>query len=211
MQLNNHNIHNAERAILDAYRFDEENSVYKQLEQAPYYSIMHDGISKFGVEYNGVYLRGTDANHAPLNVPYCLSKMKGGVTGVDNANAIISNVAAIIECDNTAKQEVLSSFNDEFSDVPNYIAPTPPEYFKIGNFLDRDQELMSITIQDHDRFPIVNIGNGVAVNIKGACVLRELYGFMSPDFRCSAHAASGSIKRMTTSRGHHIRVPSHSD
>ena len=59
---------------------------------------------------------------------------------------------------------------------------------------------MSITIQVHDRFPIGNIGDGVAVNIKGARGLRQLYGFMSPDFRCSAHGASGSIKRMTTSK-----------
>ena len=73
--------------------------------------------------------------HPPLNVPYCLSKMKDGVTGVDTANAIISNVATIIGCDNTAKQEGLRSFNDEFSDVPNYIAPNQTRVFQNWQFI----------------------------------------------------------------------------
>lgn len=76
VQLNSHNIESAENAILAAYKHDDEGSLYRKLEKSPFFSLMHDGISKFSVEYNGVYLRGLDESHNPINVPYCLSKMK---------------------------------------------------------------------------------------------------------------------------------------
>ena len=44
--------------------------------------------------------------------------------------------------------------------------------------------------------PIGNCGDGVSVNNKAARLMRELYGLNSPDFRCSAHAADGSLKRI---------------
>ena len=87
---------------MDSYRYDEPVSVFKTFEQFPFYSLMHDGISKFGVEYNGVYLRGTNSDQETGFVPYCLSKMKGGVTGLDTAHEIISNVAEIMSCNDSA-------------------------------------------------------------------------------------------------------------
>ena len=60
--------------------------------------------------------------------------------------------------------------------------------------------MKSIEIQAHGRFPVGNIGDGVSVNIKAARILRDLYGFTSPDFRCSAHAALVSIQRLTQSK-----------
>ena len=44
---------------------------------------MHDGISKFGREYNGSFICGIDKNYEAINVPYDFSKMKGGVNGFD--------------------------------------------------------------------------------------------------------------------------------
>ena len=38
---------------------------------------MHDGISKSSTEYNGVDLSGINDKNEPVNVPYCLSKIKG--------------------------------------------------------------------------------------------------------------------------------------
>ena len=63
VQLNSHNINDAEKEILDAYRYHEEDSLYRKINKSPYFSIMHDGISKYSVEYNGVYLRGLNENH----------------------------------------------------------------------------------------------------------------------------------------------------
>ena len=59
---------------------------------------------------------------------------------------------------------------------------------------------MEINIEVSDRFPIGNTGDGVATNSKAARVLRDLYGIHTPEYRCSAHAASRSIKRLTTSK-----------
>ena len=200
VQLNEHNINDAERVILDTYRYDEEDSLYRKLDKSPFYSIMHDGISKFSTEYNGVVLPGIDKDHAPIHVPFCLTKMKGGVTGVDTAEELMNNVATISGVTTTAYDEVIRSFEDENTDDPNYVAPIPPKYFKIGTLLERDSESKVIKIEVHAKFPVGNTGDGVAVNVKAARVLRDLYGFMSPDFRCTAHSASGTIKRLTTSK-----------
>ena len=83
ISLNKHNISQAQTAILDAYRYDQPDSIYKVIQKSPYWSLMHDGISKFSTEYNGVYLRGINDKNEPVNILYCLSKMRGGVNAFD--------------------------------------------------------------------------------------------------------------------------------
>ena len=57
---------------------------------------MQDGISKFSTEYNGVYLKGTDEDLNPFDVPFCLTKLKGGVTVYDITSAIIEIVIGVV-------------------------------------------------------------------------------------------------------------------
>ena len=39
---------------------------------------MDDGITKFGKEYNGTYLRGVDCEmYEPFNLRYCLTNVRG--------------------------------------------------------------------------------------------------------------------------------------
>ena len=83
ISLNKHNISQAQTATLDAYRHDQPDSIYKVIQKSPYWSLMHDGISKFSTEYNGVYLRGTNDKNEPVNILYCLSKMRGAVNAFD--------------------------------------------------------------------------------------------------------------------------------
>ena len=59
------------KSILTAYRSDDD-SLYKQIEKFKFWGLMHDGISKFSHEFNGVYLGGVDDNFAPFNVPFSL-------------------------------------------------------------------------------------------------------------------------------------------
>ena len=91
VQLNEHNIIDAEHAIQNASRNDA-NSLHAKLKRSPVWSLMHDGISKFSTEYSGVYLKGIDEDLNPFDVPLCLTKLKGGVTAYDITNAIIQNV-----------------------------------------------------------------------------------------------------------------------
>ena len=37
------------------YHFDEPSGLYRKIKDYPFYSITHDGISKFGDEVSGVY------------------------------------------------------------------------------------------------------------------------------------------------------------
>ena len=59
---------------------------------------------------------------------------------------------------------------------------------------------MEINIQVNERYPIGNTGDGVSTNSKAACVLWDLHGLHTPEYRCSAHVASGTIKRLATSK-----------
>ena len=81
--INKNNIGDIEKAILDVYQKDTPESPYKTIEASPFWGLMHDGISKFGREYNGSFISGINRNYEPINVPYHLSKMKGGVNGFD--------------------------------------------------------------------------------------------------------------------------------
>ena len=95
VQLNEHNIIDAEHAIQNASRNDA-NSLHAKLKRSPVWSLMHDGISKFSTEYNGVYLKGADEDLNPFDVPFCLTKLKGGVTVYDITNAIIQSVIGVV-------------------------------------------------------------------------------------------------------------------
>ena len=55
---NQHNIRKVEVAILDVYRYHISGSLYNQIKKSAFWGIMHDGISKFYNEFNGVYLHG---------------------------------------------------------------------------------------------------------------------------------------------------------
>ena len=57
------------------------------------------------------------------------------------------------------------------------------------------EECIEIQIDVGTKFPIGNCWGRVAVNTKGALLLRLFFGFKSPDFRCAAQAASRKIKR----------------
>ena len=66
--LNGHNIIKAQ--ILDVYRYNNSSSVYTKFTTTPFFSVMHDGITKFATKYNGVLLRAIDENNDPFVVPY---------------------------------------------------------------------------------------------------------------------------------------------
>ena len=80
---NRNNVAEAEKAILNAYSHDTLKLPYRTIKASPHWGFMHDGISKFGKKFDGFYIHGSDEIYDPINVPYHLSKMKGGVSGFD--------------------------------------------------------------------------------------------------------------------------------
>ena len=96
------------------------------------------------------------------------------------ANKIIANVAEVLNLKSSAYQEVLKYFHERVVDSVDYVDPIAPNYFKLGSLATVDEEEMVITIKAVENLPVGNIGDGVAVNVKAARVLRDLYGFESP-------------------------------
>ena len=96
------------------------------------------------------------------------------------ANEIIADVAEVLNLKSSAYQKVWKYFCDKAVDSVDYVDPIPPNYFKLGLLATVDEEEMVITIKAPDNLPVGNIGDGVAVNVKAAWVLRDPYGFELP-------------------------------
>ena len=105
--------------------------------------------------------------HLSLNFPFL-------------ANEIIANVTEVLNLKSSAYQEVPKYFCNRAVDSVDYVDPIPPNYFKLGSLATVDEEKKVITIKGAENLPVGNIGDGVAVNVKAARVLRDLYGFESP-------------------------------
>ena len=96
------------------------------------------------------------------------------------ANKIIANVAEVLNLKSSAYKEVLKYFHERVVDSVDYVDPIAPNYFKLGSLATVDEEEIVITTKAVENLPVGNIGDGVAVNVKAARVLRDLYGFESP-------------------------------
>ena len=179
--LNKDNIIKAQEAILNAYRFDNPSSLTNQIKKSPFYSLMHDGISNFSAEFNGVYLKGIDSKNKPFSVPHCLTLMNGGVNVFDVANHIIDTISS---CNMLGRNSAFFTINRDIREAyPNSslpeIEPLPPSYFKLGKvcniakYEEDDQaegRINEINIEIDENFPIGNTGDGVATNSKAARV-----------------------------------------
>ena len=115
VQLNEHNIIDAERAILNAY-MNDANSLHAKLKRSPVWSLMHDSISKFSTEYSGVYLKGIGEDLNPFDVPFCLTKLKVGVTTYDITDAIIQNVMDAVHLEKNAYTKIKQYFDNAAMD-----------------------------------------------------------------------------------------------
>ena len=81
--INKNDVWEVEKVVLNAYCHDTPELPGGAIKASPYWGFLHDVISKFGKEFNRLYICGTDESYELINVPYHLSKMKGKVTGFD--------------------------------------------------------------------------------------------------------------------------------
>ena len=105
--------------------------------------------------------------HLSLNFPFL-------------ANEIIANVTEVLNLKSSAYQEVPKYFCNRAVDSVDYVDPIPPNYFKLGSLATVDEEKKVITIKGAENLPVGNIGDGVAVNVKAASVLRNQDVFELP-------------------------------
>ena len=185
--LNKNNIHTWQKAILDVYK-SKKNSLFSAIADSPYWGIMHDGISMFNTEFIGVYMREVHPDTYKLVlVPYCLRKMKGGITVYEQVEPFfeMSSLHIIL------KENAFENISRHLLNYTN-ATPTPLSYFKLGTVTEVTS--YQIDIKMLKNLQVGNCGDGVSIYNKAMCLVNELYGINALDFRCSARAWDGSLK-----------------
>ena len=173
-----------EKAILKAYKKNPD-SKYSVIKKAPYWGIMHGGIQKVSIEYNGMLLQTINPERYDLVlVPFRLMKMHGGVNAY-NIESLMNAFGEFLDIKDSAYQIIRTI--DGFENV---IRGEIPVYFKLGVIKEINKNCKEIHIAMSDRLRIANCWDGVSVNAKAARVGAELYGLLCPDF-CSAHSVDG--------------------
>ena len=105
---------------------------------------------------------------------------------------------------NSAVSEFIRLFELKF---PDTIAPSDlPVIFKCTEIESCDFENKNIELR-FDEWPVALVGDGCSVNSKAGETLLHWFGLIAPTTRCSGHAASGSIRRLTTSKTMQVSVP----
>ena len=191
VKLNEHNIIDAEHAILNTYK-NNQNSLYGKLKRFPVWSLMHEEIYEFSTKCNGVSLKGIDGDQNPFDVTFCLTNAYG------TADVIILSFIDFTDLKKDAYSKIIQYFNDASMDNATLIAQTPPNYFILGILLKVNELQKANPYCRSPDLPIGNTGDGVTTNVRAGCILTILYGLNSPDYRCAAHIASGAVKQMTT-------------
>ena len=87
-----------------------------------FYGLMHDGITKFGKEYNGTYLKCVDCEmYKPFNLPYCLTNVPGAINSYLLKDVLIETIATFSNIENSAPsvinseiQRLVPELNNDF-------------------------------------------------------------------------------------------------
>ena len=142
VQVNRNNISTMQLALLETYQNGTETgNPYAAVKgyNGKYFSLMHDGIQKFGMELNGVFVRvasySSDVNESVevLNVPWGLKKIEGGSLNAEKLVFHLINIMNIIRpIKNSAFQEVRGQLDLITKENKDFIAPDspPPDFFK---------------------------------------------------------------------------------
>ena len=122
--------------ILEGYK-KNESSVYSEFKNFPYWGFMHDGISNFSSELNGIYIRYLDAENNPCSFPYTLTKARGDLNAYGMASHIIGEIENSMEVKGSTFETVVSKVSKY---VKGKISPIPPNYFKLRKLKKVDIE-----------------------------------------------------------------------
>ena len=161
---------------------------------------MHDGITKFGKEYNGTYLRGVDCETYKLfNLPYCLTNVPGAMNSYLLRDILIETIAPFSNVENSAHSVINNEIERPVPERNNDFQKTLPNYFELGKLerLAIENKEIIIAVQNS---PVGICGDGGSYNNKAARLLSELYGFQCPTYRCPAHICGGTVKILARSK-----------
>ena len=137
-----------------------------------------------------------------LNLPWVLTSISGG--SMDNVKLVLQLVSIIHQVQNFknprmnhAESVFLKQFSETF---PDTIRPAiMPSIMKCCQLESCNFEEKVIDMK-FDDWPTALVADGCGVNPKAGEKFVNDFGLLSPTTRCSGHAASGSLRRLTSSK-----------
>ena len=133
-----------------------------------------------------------------MNVPWALTEIDGGSL---NSDKLVSHLILTINSVKPVHGDVTNAY-DKFvqlqqdAGISELDVVLPPQYFK-SCVLD----ISSISIENHEIYLIFNdlpvglMADGCSLNTCASDKLTTKYSFITPNARCSSHAADGNIKK----------------
>ena len=120
----------------------------------PYWDIMHDGIQKILIEYNGMILQTINPEtYGLVLVAFRLMKMHGGVNAYNNIESLMNASGELLDIKNSAYKMICTI--DGFENV---IRGEIPVYFKLGVIKEINKNCKEIHIAMSDRLPSQTVG-----------------------------------------------------
>lgn len=108
VRLNQHNINDVHKSILDTYRYENQDSdnPYRQLEQAVEFGLLHDATSYWAKQLNTVFLRVVESNGQIHKVPFSMRQVAGSFTGEALAEELLHDIVLLKKVDNNAAEKI---------------------------------------------------------------------------------------------------------
>ena len=127
--VNKNNVHLVHEALLRSFKksTDPENPYHVLLreDRGEFYSLMHDGIQKFGMELNGVIVRTINNDIDVVNVPWSLKMIEDG--SMKLVVHMLKTIASLENLGNRSADKVISHMLLQKNDALSF--PSPPIYF----------------------------------------------------------------------------------
>ena len=77
------------------------------------------------------------------------------------------------------------------------VIPSKPKYFKMCSVASVEADNIQLEMK---KWPMTIMADGCSTNFSADKKISECFGLVSPSIRCVAHAADGSMKRLTNSK-----------
>ena len=144
-----------------------------------FFSIMHDGIQKFSIELNGVFIRTVLSNIDTVtvtNIPWSLTKIPGGSL---NAVKLIEHIFQIIKSvhplsDTKKASTAFKKLSVEEHGVDFDRFPELPTYFEIRKLEKVDWNL-GVVFLVCELWPVAITADGCSVNVAAGNKLRQIW------------------------------------
>ena len=128
VKLNNHNIIDIQRSLLETYRTENKDpsNPYHQLENCSDFGLLHDATSHWAKQINTIFLRVVSDNGIIYNVPYSMKKVSGGFTGENLCDELATEISCIKKMPDNATRKL----PDALKAYKGFVSAKPAQKYK---------------------------------------------------------------------------------